>query len=152
MAIKNIFDKKVHDEIIGRINKLSNTTQALWGKMNVSQMLAHCNVTYEMAYENKHPKPNPVLRLVLKLMVKNGVVNETPYKKNLRTAPAFLITDSRDFEKEKERLINYLNKTFQLGANHFDGRESLSFGKLTITEWNNMFYKHLDHHLSQFGV
>ena len=34
----------------------------------------------------------------------------------------------------------------------FEGKESNSFGPLTKGEWNNMFYKHLDHHLSQFGV
>ncbi|MCJ8164098.1 hypothetical protein MKJ04_04535 [Pontibacter sp. E15-1] len=31
-------------------------------------------------------------------------------------------------------------------------QESHSFGRLSSQEWNNMFYKHLDHHLSQFGV
>ena len=43
-----------------------------------------------------------------------------------------------------------ITKTQQLGENYFEGKESNSFGKLTASEWNNMFYKHLDHHLSQF--
>jgi SRSO17 transposase len=46
----------------------------------------------------------------------------------------------------------YIIKTQELGATHFEGKESHSFGTLTSTEWNNMFYKHLDHHLGQFGV
>ncbi len=115
-------------------------------------MLAHCNVTYEMVLDNKHPKPNFLMKLILKLFVKKNVTSETPYKHNSRTAPAFLITDSRDFEKEKNRLISYINKTQQLGEAHFHNRESHSFGALNKTEWNNMFYKHLDHHLTQFGV
>jgi hypothetical protein len=40
----------------------------------------------------------------------------------------------------------------QLGENHFDGRVSMIFGPMTTTEWNNLFYKHIDHHLTQFGV
>ena len=40
----------------------------------------------------------------------------------------------------------------QLGEAHFDNKESHSFGKLNINEWNTMFYKHLDPHLTQFGV
>ncbi|SHN09266.1 Protein of unknown function [Cyclobacterium lianum] len=152
MALPTIFDKEVTAELIRRINSLSPGTQPQWGKMNVAQMLAHCNVTYEMAYENKHPKPNFLMRQVLKAFVKQMVVSETPYKRNVRTAPAFIVSDERDFEQEKNRLIQYLNKTVELGENHFDRRESLSFGKLTIAEWNNMFYKHLDHHLTQFGV
>ena len=150
--MKNIFEKKVVDEVVGRINKLTPKSAGLWGKMNVAQMMAHCNVSYEMVYTDKHPKPNGAMKLMLKLFVKQPVVNEKPYKKNSRTAPAFLIVDERDFEKEKQRLIDYLIKTQELGEDHFHNKESHSFGPLTKTEWNNLFYKHLNHHLEQFGV
>ncbi|TBN03943.1 DUF1569 domain-containing protein [Hyunsoonleella flava] len=150
--MKNIFDATVTKEVIERINKLKPSAQPNWGKMSVDQMLAHCNVTYEMAFEDKHKKPNGFTKWMLKLFVKNTVVNDTPYKRNGRTAPQFLITDTKNFEEEKKRLIAYLEKTQNLGESYFDGRESHSFGKLTKQEWNNMFYKHLDHHLSQFGV
>ena len=56
--IKNIFEKQVVEEILTRLEKLKPSTPHLWGKMNASQMLAHLNVTYEMTYENIHPKPN----------------------------------------------------------------------------------------------
>ena len=80
------------------------------------------------------------------------MVNGIPYKKNIQTAPEFIIKDSKNFDLEKNRLIDYLIKTQQLGGDYFDGKESNSFGKLTKQEWNNLFYKHLDHHLTQFGV
>lgn len=150
--MKDIFDPQTTAETVARIEKLSPETQPLWGKMNVSQMLAHCNVTYEMAYTDQHPAPKGIMKIILKLFVKNMVVSEKPYKKNLKTAPQFLIVDERDFQKEKERLVAYIKKTEELGAAHFDGRKNLSFGKMTKQEWNNMFYKHLDHHLQQFGV
>jgi Protein of unknown function (DUF1569) len=152
MALPNIFSKEVSENMVQRINKLTPSTNGLWGKMSVAQMLAHCCVTYEMVYEDKHPKPNGFVKFILKLMVKNTVVNEEPYKKNGRTAPAFIITDEKVFETEKNRLIGFIQKTQQLGENSFDGKESHSFGNLSKTEWNNMFYKHLNHHLSQFGV
>ena len=152
MALPNIFTQQVVDGVIERINKLTPASQPQWGKMSVDQMLAHCCVSYEMVYENKHPKPNALLKTVLKLLVKNTVVGEAPYKRNSRTAPAFLITTEKDFNTEKNRLIDYIRKTQQLGEKEFDNKASHSFGRLSITEWNNMFYKHLDHHLSQFGV
>ena len=152
MALPNIFTKPVADGVIQRINNLTPTTQGEWGKMAVAQMLAHCCVTYEMLFEDKHPKPNAFVKFMLKMFVKGPVVNEAPYKKNSRTAPAFLITDTKDFETEKKRLINYIKKTQELGEAHFDGKESHSFGNLSKTEWNNLFYKHIDHHLAQFGV
>lgn len=150
--IKSVFNVTDVAELKDRINKLTPQTAAVWGKMNVSQMLAHANVSYEMAYTDKHPKPNALLRFILKTFVKNVVVGPKPYKRNTPTAKAFIIGDGRDFETEKARLLEYLDHTLQLGKDHFEGRESLSFGRLTADEWNVMFYKHLDHHLQQFGV
>lgn len=150
--IKNVFDEQVVAEIIGRINKLNPDTQPQWGKMDAAQMLAHLNVTYDMDFTGKYPKPNAFARFMLKLFVKNTVVGNKPYKRNSGTAPQFKIADKRDFEKEKATLINYLQKVQQLGEAHYDGREANSFGPLTADEWNTMFYKHLDHHLTQFGV
>lgn len=81
MSLPNIFSKEVSDNIIERINNLTPATQPKWGKMSVAQMLAHCNVTYEMTYENIHPKPNAFMRFILKTLVKNKVVNEAPTSK-----------------------------------------------------------------------
>jgi hypothetical protein len=150
--MKDLFDPQVTAELIARINQLKPESPALWGKMSVDQMLAHCCVAYDMAFTNKYPKPNPIMRFLLKTFVKKGVVNEVPYKKNIPTAPAFVIADRKNFEEEKNRLIHYLEKTVALGRSHFEGKESLSFGPMTAQEWNNLFYKHLNHHLNQFGV
>ncbi len=152
MALPNIFTQEVSTEICDRIEKLTPETQALWGTMNVAQMLAHCSVTYEYLYTDLHPKKKGLMKLVLKLLVKGTVVNEKPYKKNNPTAPEFKIVDQKNFEEEKIRLIDYIKRTQALGENHFDGLDSHSFGVLDKNQWNNMFYKHLNHHLSQFGV
>ena len=152
MALPNIFTKEVSEKIIERISKLTVNSRAGWGKMSVAQMLAHCTVTYEMVYENKHPKPNFLMGFILKAFIKKIVVSEALYKQNSQTAPAFIIKDEKIFTEEKNRLINYINKTQQFGETEFDNKLSHSFGKLNKEEWNNMFYKHLDHHLTQFGV
>ena len=55
--MNNIFDLKETNAVIKRIENLNSETKPKWGKMSVDQMLAHCNVTYEMVYEDKHPKP-----------------------------------------------------------------------------------------------
>lgn len=150
--MKNVFDPTDSKDLIDRINALNADTPSLWGKMNVQQMLAHCNVAYDMTYTDKYPKPKGFQKFMIKLFAKNIVVGPKPYKKNIRTAPEFLITDERDFEKEKNMLIGNIEKTQKLGSAHFEGKESHAFGPLTEKEWNTLFYKHLDHHLKQFGV
>ena len=86
------------------------------------------------------------------MFAKTMVVDDKPYKRSGMTAPTFVVKEEKDFEKEKLRLIDYVIRIQSLRGAHFDGKESLSFGRLSTREWNNMFYKHLDHHLTQFGV
>ena len=150
--MKNVFDKKVSLELIDRINQLTTDSKPVWGKMTVAQMLAHCCITYEFIYEKTHAKPGKFKKFMLNLFVKNIVVGETPYKTNSRTAPEFIVSEEKDFSIEKNRLIAYITKTQELGGSYFDNKESHSFGVLSEKEWNNMFYKHLDHHLHQFSV
>ncbi|MFB9103443.1 hypothetical protein ACFFU1_00925 [Algibacter miyuki] len=85
--MKNMFDSADTESVVARINKLNTEAKPLWGKMSVDQMLAHCNVTYEMVYDNIHPRPNAFKRWMLKTVVKPIVVSDKPYKKNSRTAP-----------------------------------------------------------------
>lgn len=151
--MENIFDAKVAQDYINRINNLTPDTQRKWGTMSVDQMLAHCNVAYETIYEpQKHPKPNFIASFFLKKFVKPKTVNEVPYKQNLPTGPMFKIKGDQNFEEEKKRLIGFIQKTQTLGRDAFEGKESHSFGKLTAQEYNNMLAKHLNHHLAQFGV
>ncbi|RQO31347.1 hypothetical protein DBR32_05125 [Taibaiella sp. KBW10] len=151
--MKNIFDAKDVQYFTDRMEKLNTNTQPLWGKMNATQMLAHLNVSYEMIFEpGKHPAPKGMMKVLLKWLVKPKVTNEKPYKKSSPTAPSFIITDTRDFEKEKARLSTFMQQVQGLGAKHFEGKASLSFGVLNHQQWNNMLAKHLEHHFGQFGV
>jgi len=148
----NLFDSNELQIAISRINNLTPESKGEWGKMSVDQMLAHLNVAYDMTYTEKYPKPSGVAKFFIKLLAKNAVVGPKPYPKNGRTAPQFVIKDSKNYNEEKAKLISYMKKTQELGEAHFDGKESHSFGLLTKQEWNTLFSKHLDHHLTQFGV
>ena len=141
MAFPSIYLQETTDSLSVRISALTNETPALWGKMDVAQMLAHCNVTYEYLYTDKHPKPNFLIKLILKLFVKGKVVGDKlEYAKNSPTAPEFKMSDKKSFEKERDLLIQNILRTQELGEAYFDNRESHSFGVLTKNEWNNMFF------------
>ncbi len=152
MALPNIFTREVVDHMIERIDKLNNTSQPLWGKMNVAQMLAHCNVAYELSHENIHPTPGALMKFLLSVFAKKMVVGEQPYKRNIRTAPVFMVSNKQNFDLQKQRLINNLRMVQKEGELNFEGRNNPAFGKLTAKQWNNLYYKHLDHHMAQFAV
>lgn len=148
----DFFAPETKAELHQRIGKLGASTPAQWGKMDVAQMLAHNNVAFEMGLTDKHKAVNPIMRFMLNLMVKSAVVGPKPYPKNGRTAPAFKISDPRVFDAEKSRLLDFIDQAHGLGPGHFEGLASPSFGPLSSAEWSTLFYKHLDHHLKQFGV
>ncbi|MBI1222042.1 MAG: DUF1569 domain-containing protein [Bacteroidetes bacterium] len=150
--MKNLFNEEEAEACIQRIERLTNDSTALWGKMNAAQMLAHLCVQYDMAFSDKYPKPGRIARFFLHLFVRDTVIGNKPYKRNSPTAPAFRMDSPKNFEEEKKRLIGYIQKAQEAGESYFEGKESLSFGKLSARQWNVMFSKHNDHHLSQFGV
>tara|TARA_R110002049_G_scaffold306430_1_gene504879 strand:- start:2068 stop:2520 length:453 start_codon:yes stop_codon:yes gene_type:complete len=150
--MKNLFNKNDVKETILRINKLTPETPGLWGKMTVDQMLAHCCIAYDMVYTDNYPKVGGFQKFIIKRFAKPTVIGSKPYTKNGRTTPEFIIKERKYFEAEKRRLIQNIEKTQALGATHFNNKENRAFGKLSTTEWNTLFSKHLEHHLTQFGV
>ena len=92
------------------------------------------------------------MKKLISLFAKNIVVSETPFPKNSRTAPDMVMKTNHDFELEKTRLVDFINRVQKQWEAYFDWRESWGFGKLTKEQRNNLFYKHVDHHLKQFGV
>ena len=92
------------------------------------------------------------MRLLLKWFYKKSMVDTTPYKQNLPTAPSFVVKDEPDFDTHKQALIDNILKVCDMGAAAFENKAQVTLGPLTSTEWSNMLYKHLDHHLRQFGA
>ena len=150
MEIKSLFDNTAYTEIIERLHKLSPDSQRQWGKMQVAQMLAHCKEAFKVPLTDK-PLPRMFLGSLLGWMIKSKLYNETPWKQGLPTAPNFNIKDERNFEKEKSSLLELLNK-FHNEPQEVGKYPHPFFGKFTTEQWGKSMWKHLDHHLRQFGV
>ena len=149
MEVKNLFDPVVKQDIITRINKLTPQSQRLWGKMNVSQMLAHLQPAIKIAYGTHKPKGHFFFKLILPFF-KSKLWDDKPYKKSLPTDKTFIMTGSeKDFEKEKAGVIDLIN---QFSESTIHGERHPVFGKMTKENWSKAIWKHIDHHLHQFGV
>ena len=148
MEVKNLFDATVKQEIIDRINKLTPESQRQWGKMDVAQMLAHCQMPLGVATGKHKLKGSGFLKLVGPLF-KGLLFNNKPFKKNLGTDKSFIMTTPKEFEKEKSGLIQMINDFSEVTMS---GEPHPIFGKLTKEQWSKGTWKHLDHHLMQFGV
>ena len=149
--MNSIYDDCYADEIIGRIKQLRPDSQRKWGKMNVAQMLAHCSSFQDIAMGNASSSRS-WLGILIGKFVKPMFYNDKPLPQNMSTIPTIMIVDKKDFEKEKEILIQKLIMFQKNGSEKCTKKPHPFFGKLSAEEWGKGLYKHLDHHLKQFGV
>ena len=110
-------------------------------------MMAHCSAALEVATDQKRI-PRVFIGRILGPLFKPNYYNDKPFSKGSPTAPDFVITDKRDFDKEKARLVA-LVKQFADGG---EAKCTSFFGPLTPKEWGIGMYKHTDHYLRQFGA
>ena len=109
--MQNLHEQPVYEAIIERIKNLTSTQKALWGKMNVSQMLAHCCVAFSVPLAEE-AMPRPLIGRLIGWMFKSKLYDNVPYKKGLPTSPAFIIKDEKNFEVEQNKLINLTTEFF----------------------------------------
>lgn len=146
--MKSLFDAAVKKEITDRFNKLAPDTQPVWGKMSVAQMLAHCQRPLLVSFGELNLKRS-FLGLLLGSMVKKSLMKDKPMGKNLPTHPKFIVKNDRYFEHERDTLLELVNR---FTADALTTEPHPLFGKMTEQEWDTLQWKHLDHHLRQFGV
>jgi hypothetical protein len=118
--------------------------------MTVAQMLAHCSAWIEMALGLK-TSPRSLIGRIFGRVAKSSVLNEEPIRHNMPTDTNLVVSDERDFEVERQQLLEWTDRFATGGPKKCTVHPHPFFGKMTPTEWATMAYKHMDHHLRQFG-
>ena len=149
--MKNLFEREAVDEIVSRIDNLQAASQRQRGKMDVAQMLAHCSVALDMASGQLNP-PRMFIGRLIGGFVKPIYTNEKPFSHNNPTDPKLVVSDQRNFQREQETLKKKVRQFHEGGEEKCTQHPHPFFGSLTPQEWSRGMYKHLDHHLRQFGA
>lgn len=147
--MKSLFDQEAYTEIRTRLDALSENSERQWGKMTAGQMLHHCQAPLNIILEKEDYgfKPN----WLINLLFKKSMYSDQLWRKGLPTAKALKETVPRDFTKEKATLESLLDELHSK-RDREEWPIHPSFGKFTKEQYGKMQYKHLDHHLRQFGV
>jgi hypothetical protein len=147
---KSLAVPEVNQECRDRIGKLNPDTAPLWGKMTAARMMAHCAEVMEVA-GGKAIQGTPWFIKLLKPFIRKVVVGPKPFPQDTKTHPQYIQSGDRDFGAEQVRLLASLDAFTEMCA----GRTKIThpfFGEMTVGEAGWGMYKHLDHHLVQFGV
>ena len=150
--MKNLFDAATAAQIKERIRRLEPSSQRQWGKMSAAQAVAHCATTMEWAVGDKN-EPRAFLGRLFGPLAKSRVLkDEAPMGRNMPTAKTLVVADERELAKESERLCALIDRFSTGGPQGCTKHAHTFFGQLTPDEWARLMFKHLDHHLRQFGV
>jgi hypothetical protein len=147
----NLFEPSVKQGIMERLSKLGPQATRQWGKMDAAQMLCHCSTAMEAGTGDKPLRQRFIGKLFARFVKKSLVRGEKPFSRNSPTDPTFVMTDAKDFAREKDYLTNLINRFCAAGPEHAGKHTHSFFGRVTGDDWGVIMYKHLDHHLRQFG-
>lgn len=136
--------------ILARLDRLTPTSPRRWGKMEIAQMLAHCQQPLRVAL-GELPLKRSLIGFLFGRLAKKKLLAPAPWKPGMPTAPEFVVRDPRDFAKEKAALRALVQCFGEGGPAKLTQRPHPFFGPLTVEEWQALQWRHLDHHLRQFG-
>jgi len=153
--MKNLFDPTLVEGVKLRIMRLHPESERRWGKMPLALMLAHCTSGLEMAMGTINPKrarfPANVIGLLIKPLVFG---DDKPIRRNSPSSPELFTADLAqcEFERERTQLIKAIDSFASMGAACCSQHPHPFFGPLKPQQWAILMYKHVDHHLRQFGA
>jgi hypothetical protein len=152
VSARNLFQAERVDEVKGRLRQLRSDSARQWGTMSPAQMLAHCSAGIAMATGEIRP-PRALIGRVIGAAVKRVAFrDEEPFRRNSPTAKELVITGIVEFQPERNRLSGLIDQFAATGPAGCTDHPHAFFGPLTPDEWAILMYKHLDHHLRQFGA
>ena len=146
--MKSIWQKPARSSLELRLDKLTANTPAKWGKFTAPQMVTHLIEAIRMGLGELpvQPRKTPFKRFPLKQFI----IYVAPFPKGAPTAPELLAGTPQEWNGEVQRLKELIARF--AGGSHSRMPEHPAFGKLSRRAWGVLGYKHIDHHLKQFGV
>lgn len=152
IEMRNLFEAASQAEVKARVQRLRPDSERQWGTMTPGQAMAHCAGGLELALGDRKP-PRVLIGRVMGWAIKPlALGDDKPMRRNSPTVPEIEMKDPRDLEVERPRLLALIDRFAAAGRAGCTTHPHSFFGRLTADEWAVLQYKHLDHHLRQFGV
>ena len=147
--MKSIWRDEDRREVNDRIGRLVRERRAEWGTFSAPKMVCHLAESLKMAMGDLKvaPKRSPIRYPPLKQLI----VYVAPFPKGVPTAPALLAREPREWANDVADVQALLARA--ASARTTDSwPEHPAFGKLSRRAWGVLIYRHMYHHLRQFGA
>lgn len=149
--MKTIFAEADRTALLARLHAVRPDSPRQWGKMSPAQMLSHCAQALETGTGDR-PMKQKLIGKILMPFFRSRILGERPFQRSSPTDPTFVAPDTCDFDVQRTRLLGLIDRFVAAGPAAAGKYTHAFFGKMTGEEWGELTYKHLDHHLQQFGL
>lgn len=150
--MKSFAESSVVSETIVRVRALRSDAPALWGNMNVHQMICHLSDSFRSTTGQRHTstRTNLFQRTIVKWFALYFPAN---WPKGVPTLPE---VDQRkagtlplEWERDRAELLRLME---WFSSPQTRKTPHPIFGQMTEPQWMRWAYLHCDHHLRQFGA
>ncbi|HKO00370.1 MAG TPA: DUF1569 domain-containing protein [Thermoanaerobaculia bacterium] len=147
--MKSLWQDDSKAEILRRIAEVDGGTKGKWGSFTADRMLSHLVESLKMAVGELDVKSKklPIRYFPLKQLI----LYVLPFPKGTPTAPELLAGKAEPVDELKSELRRLIAKFSEM-AGRAEWHEHPAFGTMTKNAWGVLVYRHMDHHLRQFGV
>ncbi|WP_370898387.1 DUF1569 domain-containing protein [Chryseobacterium gossypii] len=150
---KSLHSRICFEEMTERISILTENSPAKWGKMNVCQMLRHCDLVLQIALKKVVlPETNMIFSIIGILTKKEMWVFNNGIPRNMPTFQKLIVNFECDFDESKKNLLKTMGDYLAAFETGNLPEKHVLFGHMRPEDWGFLEYKHLNHHLKQFNV
>lgn len=146
--MNSVKDSTVRESLLARLTHLTPERRGQWGSMTAHGMVCHLSDQMRVALNDVACKRRDNL---LSRTVAHWLVIHTPLptpRGRIQTAPEMQQTPPGDWATDLAACGELLRA---VGNREATGIHP-AFGPLSDREWGLLVWKHMDHHLKQFGV
>ena len=150
---QSLFHPENLREIKERIHHISEQSERKWGQMNVGHMLRHCDLILQVGLGKIIlPKTNFFIKAIGSLTKMEMSILNNGIPRNMPTFAMVKVSENCNLEKSRTELLITIAEFVSKGEKNNLVSQHELFGKMSTKDWGFMEYKHLNHHLKQFGA
>jgi len=151
--MSTIFDPAVRASLEARLRALGPASARQWGRMTPHEAICHLADAFRVALREKSAAPTPGRFKPLVRFVALRLPMRWP--RDLKTLPEAEQgvggTPPAEFERDRGDLLSLVDRFCAAAPGDLAPTHPI-FDRMRRGDWGRWAYRHLDHHLRQFGV
>lgn len=147
--MKSIWHDEARQELHDRVERVTWDAPAVWGRFTPPTMICHLADSLKMAMGDLKvaPKHLPIRYPPLKQLI----IYVAPFPRSAPTAPELLTRAPQEWANDVADVQALLDRAASSRTTD-SWPEHPAFGELSKRAWGVLIYRHMDHHLKQFGA